>query len=191
MSSSVNPAFRSAAGIASTGASPMISGDRAVTAVDTIRASGVRPRSLALTSLITTRAAAPSLSAQAFPAVTVPSGRNTGCSWLTLSMVTPGRGPSSRETTVPSGRVAGVISRAQKPEAICASARFWLRTAKASCSSRDIPSSCCTFSAVCPMAMYASGSSPSSRGSRHRGAPAPLRASVRDWALRNIGFFRS
>ena len=42
----------------------MISGDRPVTAVDTMRASGVRPSSLALVSLMMTTAAAPSLSGQ-------------------------------------------------------------------------------------------------------------------------------
>jgi hypothetical protein len=61
----------------------MISGDSALTPVDTMRASGVRPSSLALASDVTTRAAAPSLSAQQLPAVTTPSGRNTGIILLT------------------------------------------------------------------------------------------------------------
>src|SRR4028119_2406104 len=46
----------------------MISGERPVTAVETMRASGVRPRSRALVSLMTTPAAAPSLSGQGVPA---------------------------------------------------------------------------------------------------------------------------
>ena len=46
-------------------------------------------------SLITTTAAAPSLSGQALPAVTLPSGRNTGFSSASFSTVVPGRGPSS------------------------------------------------------------------------------------------------
>ena len=101
---------------AATGPRPMISGDSAVTPDDTIRASGAMPSSAALTSLITITAAAPSLSGQQLPAVTVPSGRKTGFSAATFSIVVPGRGPSSAETTVPSGRVTGVISRGQKPD---------------------------------------------------------------------------
>ena len=63
----------------------MISGDRPLTPVATMRASGVRPSSLALVSLVITNAAAPSFSGQALPAVTVPLGRNTGLSSLTFS----------------------------------------------------------------------------------------------------------
>src|SRR4029453_7403352 len=90
---------------ASTGPSPMISGDRAVTPVEMIFASGVTPRAAALAALMTITAAAPSLSGQQLPAVIRPSGRNTGLRPDTASMVTPGRGPSSVETTVPSGVV--------------------------------------------------------------------------------------
>ena len=50
-----------------------------------MRANGVRPSSLALSSLITITAAAPSFSGHALPAVTVPFGRNTGLSWLIFS----------------------------------------------------------------------------------------------------------
>ena len=50
-----------------------------------MRASGVRPSCLAFVSLMTITAAAPSFSGQALPAVIVPSGRNTGFSWLTVS----------------------------------------------------------------------------------------------------------
>ena len=82
----------------------MISGDRPVTPVETTRASGVRPSSLALVSDMTTTAAAPSLSAQQLPAVTTPSGRNTGLRSLTASSVTPARGPSSSQTDGAVGR---------------------------------------------------------------------------------------
>ena len=61
----------------------------------TMRASGVRPSSSALVSLMTSTAAAPSLSGQALPAVTVPSGLNTGFRSARPSTVVPGRGPSS------------------------------------------------------------------------------------------------
>ena len=68
------PTRRMACLVASTGPRPMISGDGALTPVAAIRASGVIPRSRALRSLITTTAAAPSLSGQQLPAVTVASG---------------------------------------------------------------------------------------------------------------------
>ncbi len=45
----------------------------------------------------------------------MPSGRNTGFSCDTRSKVVPGRGPSSAATTVPLGRVTGVMSCSQKP----------------------------------------------------------------------------
>ena len=63
----------------------MISGDSPDTPVETMRASGVRPSSLALVSDMITTAAAPSLSGQALPAVTVPLGRNTGAKPLIFS----------------------------------------------------------------------------------------------------------
>ena len=63
----------------------MISGDSPDTPVETMRASGVSPSSLALVSDMITSAAAPSFSGQALPAVTVPFGRNTGLSWLIFS----------------------------------------------------------------------------------------------------------
>ena len=73
---------------------------------------------------MTITAAAPSLSGQALPAVTRPSGRNTGFRPDSASSVVPARGPSSLLTTVPSGVVTGVISRSQKPLSIAFSARF-------------------------------------------------------------------
>src|SRR6266581_5380258 len=96
----------------------MISGDSPLTPVATMRASGVTPSSVALASLMITTAAAPSLSGQQLPAVTRPSGRNTGLSPATASYVTPARGPSSADTVTPAGVVTGVISRAQKPSLI-------------------------------------------------------------------------
>src|ERR1700735_5093897 len=115
ISSMVMPALARACREASTGPSPMISGESAVTPVATILASGVSPSSAALRSLITITAAAPSFSGQQLPAVTVPSGRNTGFSADTFSSVVPARGPSSAETTVPSGSGGGVLSRRQQP----------------------------------------------------------------------------
>src|SRR6204780_5571777 len=100
MSAIATPARAGAWREAGTGPRPIISGDSAVPPDDPTRASGVRPSWAALTSLITTTAAAPSLSGQQFPAVTVPSGRNTGFRLATFSRVVPGRGPSSALTTV-------------------------------------------------------------------------------------------
>ena len=103
MSFIVIPARSSAFLIASIGPSPMISGLRAETELEMIRASGVIPSSSARFRLITTTAAAPSFSGQALAAVTRPSGRKAGFIWLTASRVTPARGPSSLLMMVPSG----------------------------------------------------------------------------------------
>ena len=104
-------------------------------------------------SLITTTAAAPSLSGQLLPAVTSPSGRNTGWSWASFSTVVSGRGPSSLATTAPSASVSGVISRSKKPFSWDRTARFWERAANSSISWRVTFSASRTFSAVWPMAM--------------------------------------
>jgi hypothetical protein len=71
----------------------------------------------------------------------------------TPSSVTPARGPSSRDTTVPSGVVTGVISRSKKPLAMAFSARFCERTPNSSWSSRVMPRDVARFSAVWPIAM--------------------------------------
>jgi hypothetical protein len=90
-------------------------------------------------------------------------------------------------TTVPSGSVTGVISRAQKPSAIAFSARFCERTPNSSWISRDTPLIWARFSAVCPMARYRSGIRPSSRGSCQVGAPPSARLAVRARASANAG----
>src|SRR3954453_20023938 len=79
MSSMLIPARPSACFDASTGPSPMISGESPVRPVATMRASGWTPSSAALVSDMTTTAAAPSLSGQQLPAGRTPSGRKTGC----------------------------------------------------------------------------------------------------------------
>ena len=101
----------------------MISGDSADTPVERIFASGVMPSSCAFRSDMITSAAAPSLSGQQLPAVTVPSSRKTGSRVASFSTVTPCRGPSSAPTS-PSAVFTGVISRAQNPEAIDSTARL-------------------------------------------------------------------
>lgn len=110
--------------------------------VETMRASGVMPRSFALVSLMITSAAARSFNGGQLPAVTRTSDRNAGLRAATPSIVTPRRGPSSLVTTVPSGRVTGVLSSAQKPQAIAFSARCCERTANSSISTHLVPLSC-------------------------------------------------
>jgi len=82
-------------------------GLRPLTPLETMRARGLIPSSLARVSLITTTAAAPSFKGQALPAVMEPPSRKTGCNVARRSKVVPARGPSSLVTTVPSGKVTG------------------------------------------------------------------------------------
>ena len=95
MSSIVIPACSSSAWMAGIGPRPMISGRMAATVEATIRARGLRPSSSARSALMTSTAAAPSLSGHELPAVTVPSGRKAGLRLPRTSIVVPGRGPSS------------------------------------------------------------------------------------------------
>ncbi len=107
------PARSSAFLIAPIGATPMYSGSLPHVAAVMIRARGLRPSSAAFSALMSNDAAAPSLSGQALPAVTVPSSLNAGFSVASFSSVVPARGPSSLETTVPSSSVSGTISRSK------------------------------------------------------------------------------
>ena len=90
-----------------------------------MRASGLMPSSRARLSDMTTTAAAPSLSGQALPAVTRPSGRKAGFSLARSSAVVCGRGPSSALTVEPSGSVAGVMSFSKKPCSMARPAFCW------------------------------------------------------------------
>ena len=62
------------------------------------RARGVRPSSLAFSSLMISTAEAPSVICEELPAVTLPSGLNAGLSLASVSTVVPGRMPSSAVT---------------------------------------------------------------------------------------------
>ncbi len=88
----------------------MISGRMAAALEAMILARGFSPSSVAFSSDMMSTAAAPSFSGQALPAVTVPPSRKAGWSWESFSIVVPGRGPSSRLTSVPSGVVTETIS---------------------------------------------------------------------------------
>src|SRR5690606_18927934 len=76
--SSVRPAFFRAAGMASLGPMPMMSGGTPRTAKDTKRASGVRLCSFRARSDTTSRAPAPSEVCELLPAVTLPLAAKTG-----------------------------------------------------------------------------------------------------------------
>ena len=153
MSEIVIPARSSTAFTAGIGPRPMISGRIAATEEATMRARGFRPRFAAFSADITSTAAAPSLSGHALPAVTVPSGAKAGLSSASFSIVVPGRGPSSRLTSAPSGVVTGTISRSKWPLSRAATARFCEVTAHSSCASRLTWQRSATFSAVTPIGM--------------------------------------
>ena len=99
-------------------------------------------------------AAAPSLTPDALPAVTVPSLRTIGFSLASLSRLVR-RGCSSVSTMSGSPLRCGIstatISAARRPLACAAAVFSWLRSAKASWSSRLIWNSSATFSAVLGM----------------------------------------
>ena len=80
----------------------------------------------------------------ALPAVTVPPSRNAGCSAASFSSVVSARGPSSASTVtvsprLPLGASTGTSCSANRPSAWAATARWWLRSAKASWSARETP----------------------------------------------------
>ena len=104
---------------------------------------------------MTTTAAAPSFKLEEFPAVTEPSLTNAGRSLASFSMVSPSLGPSSVSKTVTfpflSFSSTGRISSANFPLFTASTARLWLSSAKASCSSLLTPNRFATFSAVVPL----------------------------------------
>ena len=107
------PAWSRTRRTASIGPTPMISGSMP----ETDRGDDARLRRDA--ELLRPRVAhdddggPPSFSGHALPAVTLPSGRNTGLELREPLERRPARGPSSLETTVPSSFVYGVISRCE------------------------------------------------------------------------------
>ena len=104
----------------------MMRGSTPAVAMLTTRARGVRPYFRAAASLAMISAAAPSLTPEALPAVTVPGVRKGVLSLARPSSVVSGRGCSSTSTTVSPlrpGMVTGTISRAKNP-ASCAALAF-------------------------------------------------------------------
>ena len=88
-----------------------------------MRASGVMPSSSALVSLITMHRGGAVVERAGVAGGDLPSGRNTGFSAASFSTVVPARGPSSFDTTVPSGSVTGVISARRSRSLTLATAR--------------------------------------------------------------------
>ena len=123
-------------------------------------ACGVTPWRAAACSASTTIAAAPSVMAEALPAVMVPSFLNTGLSFAISSSVASARRCSSRSTVaarLPSPTVTGTTSRAKRPSLQARAARRLLSSAYASCSAREIPYSVASVSLVSPMSWLQSG----------------------------------
>ena len=116
-----------------------------------MRASGVTPCFSAAFSDITTRAAPPSLSWDAFPAVTSPPSLKTGGSFESLSRDVSPRTPSSVSNTPWPGTSTGTTSVLNFPSLIAFSARWWLSSAKRSISSRVTWNRSDTISPVTPM----------------------------------------
>ena len=103
--------------VAGTGPMPMMRGGTAAEASPRIRARGVRPCFFTAASDARIIAAAPSLTPEALPAVTVPGLRTIGFSFVRPSSVVSGRGCSSLSTVIgpalPPGTDTGVISSAK------------------------------------------------------------------------------
>ena len=157
--------------MAGTGPMPKRSGSTPAVANVTKRPSGVSPRSRACAADITMTAAAPSLVCEELPAVTVPLAWKAGRSLASASADVSRRGPSSTANAIwrviglaplpfepsTSAAVTGTISSVKRPASIAAIARWWLRSANASCSSREIADSRAWFSATRPVDKYTSG----------------------------------
>ena len=133
----------------------MMRGATPAVAMASTRARGVRPKRAICASSASSRAQAPSLTPEALPAVTVPSGRTTPLSRASAS-IEVARGCSSLLTTSASpffcGIVTGVISASKNPAACAATAFSCEASAMRSCASRPILKSVATFSAVSGMA---------------------------------------
>ena len=192
------PARASAFCVAAIGPRPMTSGAQPATATDLIFASGVRPCFAAYSAVQTSTAAAPSVSGEAVPAVTVPSWRNAGFRPASPSVVVSARMQPSCDTRLPPAST-GTISASSLPLAWASAAFCWLRTAKASWSARVIWCRRATFSAVSPMEMYAAGKRSARPGlgiglkpiigtrdmlstpAQRKASPAPMRIAPAAW----------
>ncbi len=152
-SPTARPARASALRVAGIGPMPMIAGSTPTVANERMRASGCSPCACAKASLVTSTAAAPSVSGEDVPAVTTPSGRNAGRSAANASSEVVGRMQPSSDTTLPSSVTMGTISSRSRPCARACAALRCESTASASWSARLTFQRCATFSAVSPIEM--------------------------------------
>ncbi len=148
-----------------------------------MRARTGAPSSSAFCADISTTAAPASFMPDALPAVTVPSGLNTGFSLPRPSTDASGRTCSSRvNSLVPflDFSSTGTISSSNRPSSCARAARMCDSTENSSCCSRLMSCDSARFSAVTPMWILSNGSvSPPTTGSTTPVSPmrAPQRAS--------------
>ena len=150
----VRPVLSNSFLVEKAGPMPMMEGSTPAVAPATHLAIGLMPSSLALSALMTTIAAAPSLIPEAFAAVTVPPSLKAGRSLAMPSAVTPSRGNSSvskRTVSFLTLMGTGTISSLNLPALRAASHFCWLDAANSSCISRVTPYFSATFSAVMPI----------------------------------------
>ena len=137
--------------MAGTGPIPMIPGSTPAAAAPSTFARGFNPNSSAFSLDMMTNAAAPSFLPDAFPAVTVPSGK-IGFKTANWSRLVDRFGYSSTANTIGSpflcGRITGTISSENLLLSIAAIAFRWLANANSSCSCLDTLYCLATVSAV-------------------------------------------
>src|SRR3989440_8854229 len=190
MSSTENPVFFRSFRTPGIGASMTDSGFTPTVLYATTRASGFTPCRSAASSDIATMAAAPSLSWEAFPAVTWPPSRKTGGSLASFSREVSVRIPSSTSTRPAPGTSTGTICSLNRPSCVADAARRWLSRAKRSMSSRVTWNFSATISPVMPIWnwLYAS-QRPSETIASMNGTlliPIPQRASFTRYGARLI-----
>ena len=134
----------------------MIRGGTPAAAMPSTRARGVSPWRSTAAAEASSKAAAPSFTPEALPAVTVPGLRTTGFSSgeRRQGRIAAGMLVFLHQLRCALARMAprpGVISSARKPDSCAATARCCERSANACCASRWIWNSSARFSAVSGM----------------------------------------
>ena len=150
MSPMDRPDFFSALRVAGMGAVSMITGSSAASTAVCTRASGVRPSSRALSEVIISTAAAPSLICEALPAWMTPPSLKAGLSPASFSGLVPRRRPSSAASTWPSGSSTGAIWPASRPSSVAAASLACEALENSSSWSRDRPHFSAIISAPMP-----------------------------------------
>ena len=130
---------------------PSSSGSTPAVSVASTSSPSAAPSSRARCSEVMTTAEAASASKQEFPAVTVPPSTKAAGNRARTAALSPAPRPVVRADGSRRSVSSGVISPLKRPAAAAARARWWLRSAKASCRSRLTPKRAATFSAATPM----------------------------------------